>query len=250
MAGNSAESGRTTLSRAVALLSCFTVEARELRLAELSELSGLPRSTTHRIAEELVEVGAMIRCADGSYAVALHLWNIASSSPSHRQLRDEALPLLADLYEATRETAQLAVLDGLSARILDKVTGPASAHNVSITGGELPLHATGVGKVLLAYSSPDLLVRVVEAGLEPRTRYTIVQPGRLAAHVAKVRETSLGWAREEMTLGVCSVAAPIRTPEGVLHGAIGVVAKSSSVNLDRAASAVRMAGLSIGRRLG
>ena len=236
------------MSRAVALLRCFTTEDTELPLGELAERSELPRTTAYRIAEELVAVGAMTKAPTGRYAVSLLLWKIASSSPAHKQLREKALPFLSDLYEATHETTQLSVLDGMSARILDKVTGPAAARNVTVTGGELPLHATGVGKVLLAFSPPDVLAELLSLGLKRHTARTIIQPGTLTANIAKVRHTLVGWSFEEMTPGVSSVAAPIRSPAGTLFGAIGVVAKSSR-SLERSASAVRMAGLSIGRRL-
>ena len=59
---------------------------------------------------------------------------------------------MEDLYEATHENVQLAVLDGLDALFVEKISGRDSVPIVTRIGGRLPLHATGVGKVLLAHA--------------------------------------------------------------------------------------------------
>ncbi|WP_413099912.1 IclR family transcriptional regulator C-terminal domain-containing protein [Streptomyces sp. Inha503] len=64
---------------------------------------------------------------------------------------------------------------------------------------------------------------MLDAGLERHTAYTLVEPGRLTANIAQVRQTSLGWAIEELTLGACSVAAPLFDAQGALKGALGIV---------------------------
>lgn len=155
---------------------------------------------------------------------------------------------MADLYEATRENVQLAVLDGLVARVVDKVAGPTSVVNVTVPGGALPLHCTGVGKVILAFSDPQLLPRLVSQGLERHTRYTLVEPGRLASNIQQVRQTNLGWSTEERTLGACSIAAPLFGQASEFRGALAIVARST-VDLKRLASAVRLAALSASRLL-
>ncbi|TMU98288.1 MULTISPECIES: IclR family transcriptional regulator [unclassified Streptomyces] len=248
MAGNSRDSGRSTLDRTFTLLDAFTLAKPSLRLTDLAELSGLPRSTCHRIVSELVELGVLEHTDDGRYAVGLRLWSLASSSPRHQELRRVAAPFMADLYEATRENVQLAVPDGLVARVVEKVSGPGSVRNVTAPGGPLSLHCTGVGKVILAFSDPSLLAQVLDAGLERHTAYTLIEPGRLTANLTQVRHTSLGWSIEERTLGACSVAAPLFGARGELTGALGIVARSSS-NLERVSSAVRMAALSVSRLL-
>jgi DNA-binding IclR family transcriptional regulator len=248
MVGNTRDDGRSTLDRTFSLLDAFTLAEPSLRLVDLAELSGLPRSTCHRIASELVALGVLEHGDDGRYAIGLRLWSLASSSPGQQELRRVAAPLMADLYEATRENVQLAVPDGLVARVVEKVSGPASVRNVTTPGGSLPLHCTGVGKVILAFSDPSLLNQVLEAGLKRYTAHTLIEPGRLTANIAQTRETSLGWAIEERTLGACSVAAPIFDPRGALKGALAIVARSST-NLERVSSAVRVAALSVSRLL-
>ena len=77
---------------------------------------------------------------------------------------------------------------------------------------ELPLHATAVGKVLLAFSPPELTERVIAQGLTKHAPNTITDPERLRADLAEVRRTGLAYTVEEMSIGTCSVAAPVYGP--------------------------------------
>jgi DNA-binding IclR family transcriptional regulator len=86
--------------------------------------------------------------------------------------------------------------------------GHASVPVVSSIGSRLPLHATGVGKVLLAHAPQSVAARVL-AGLTPVTAYTVTQPGWLSRQLARVREHGYAVTREEMSLGACSLAVPI-----------------------------------------
>jgi DNA-binding IclR family transcriptional regulator len=76
----------------------------------------------------------------------LRLWEIGSLAPRTTSLRDITTPFMQDLYEATHENVQLAVLDGREALYLEKITGRRSVGAKTRRGGRLPLHATAVGK--------------------------------------------------------------------------------------------------------
>jgi hypothetical protein len=80
---------------------------------------------------------------------------------------------------------------------------------VSKIGSRLPMHATGVGKILLAYASDDVQ-RVVLSDLRRITPYTITQTGRLRHDLARARQQGFAQTSEEMSLGACSVAVPVR----------------------------------------
>jgi DNA-binding IclR family transcriptional regulator len=79
-----------------------------LTLSELVACTGLPKTTVHRMALELVALGALER-RNGGYALGPRLFELGQLVPRHRALRDVALPYMHDLYEVTRETVQLAV---------------------------------------------------------------------------------------------------------------------------------------------
>jgi DNA-binding IclR family transcriptional regulator len=246
VAGNIRTPGESVASRLLAVLGCFDVERPELSLTGIAELTGLPLSTARRLILELVDWGGLERLANGQYRVGIRLWQIGSTAPRQRDLREAALPYMHDLYEATQENVQLVVLDGTEALCLEKISGAASVDTLTEVGGRLPLHATSVGKVLLAYSPPALLRAVVAKGLARVTPRTIVAPGRLANGLAEIRRTGIAFAYEEMTVGVISVAAPISQAGDHPLAALGIVARADA-KLDRLAPALRTATLSLSR---
>ena len=82
----------------------------------------------------------------------MRLWEVGLRSPLATRMRELALPIMADLYESTRENIHLAVRDGADALYVEKLTGHRAVPVISRIGGRLPLHATGVGKALLAWA--------------------------------------------------------------------------------------------------
>ncbi|MFE7416755.1 IclR family transcriptional regulator [Rhodococcus sp. NPDC057529] len=151
-----------------------------------------------------------------------------------------------DLAEATHENVQLTVLDGLDVLCIEKISALTAVPNETEVGGRLPLHATAVGKCILANSPRELFVEIVDRGLTRQTKHTIIQPGRLGTELREIRRTGVAYSREEMTPGVISVASPIIAPGGILQGALGVVARWPG-KLEHLAPAVRTTALTISR---
>ncbi|MGW4826362.1 IclR family transcriptional regulator [Amycolatopsis japonica] len=248
MGGNTREAGRSTADRLLSLLGAFTSKRPLLTLSELAEASRLPIATAHRLARELTDWGALERHADGRFQIGLKLWYVGALAPGHRDLRSVAMPFMEDLYEATHENVQLAVRDGKLALYLDKISGNQSVATVTQVAGHLPLHATGVGKIILAFSGPELFAAVAADGLRRCTPHTITLPGVLADTLAQVRESRIAFSLEEMTVGASSVAAPIFGADGKLLASLALVVRSST-NVRALAAAVHTAALGISRQL-
>jgi DNA-binding IclR family transcriptional regulator len=208
-------------------LETFDAAHRKLTLSEIARRSGLPLSTTHRLVAELVAWRALDRDRDGGYRVGLRLWELGQLAPG--SLRDAARPWMQELFDTTRENVHLAVRAGTDVLYVDKIYGPSAVPTVSRVGGRLPMHPTGVGKVLLAYTPAWFARAYLERPLARPTRYTIAEPGRLWRELATVRER--GWATtcEEMRLGSCSIAAPVRDRDGRVTAAVGVVLSNRRV---------------------
>lgn len=247
MAGNSGTPGSSVTSRALALLAAFDDEHRRLGLTELAGRAGLPLPTAHRLVAELVAFGALSRTAAGDYVVGRRMWDIGLLAPVQTGLREAASPYLHDLFGATRATVHLAVRDGIEVLYVDRLRGSASVPVVSTVGSRLPLHTTGVGKVLLAYAPEEVRAEVLGA-LAAATPYSITQPGTLRRQLARVvRE---GWATtaEEMTLGACSVAVPVLQRDEVV-AALGLVVASLRTERPRLVAALQVAAQGVGRSL-
>ena len=249
MAGNGSGRGGTTVaSRVLGLLGAFDTDHRALSLSDLARRSALPLPTAHRLVGELVEWGALVRRPSGEYVVGRRVWDLGLLAPVQSGLRQVASPFLNDIYGATLATVHLAVRDGSQVLYLDRVSGSASVPVVSQIGSRLPLHATGVGKVLLAHA-PEAVQREVLASLVRITPYTITQPGRLRDDLRRVHREGYAVTSEEMSLGACSVAVPIVVGDGSVVAALGIVVPSLKRDRARLVAALQVAARGVGRSL-
>ena len=247
MAGNSSKPGATVVSRAMALITAFDVAHPRLNLTELARRAELPVSTAHRLVGELTRLGAMSRTPSGEYLIGRRLWDVGLLAPVQTDIREVASPYVQDLYAATLATVHLAVRDGQQVLYVDRLCGQRSVPVVSKVGSRLPLHATGVGKVLLAHADAHLQTEVLSS-LVAVTRYTITQPTRLRRQLDRILIDGYASTIEEMTLGACSVAVPISRRNNVV-AALGIVVPSLNRDKARLISALNVAAHGISRSL-
>jgi DNA-binding IclR family transcriptional regulator len=141
----------------------------------------------------------------------------------------------------------MAVREGTEVLYVDRLRGSTSVPIVSTVGTRLPMHATGVGKVLLAHAPADVQ-RDVLAHLPRVTAYTITQPGILRRQLAEALRDDYATTVEEMSLGACSVAVPVRQKDEVV-AALGIVVPSLKRERQRLVSALQVAARGIGREI-
>lgn len=247
MAGNSRQTGTSVTSRALAILSAFDEQHRTLSLSDIATRADLPLATTHRLLGELYRWGALERLPSGDYVIGRRIWDIGHLAPTETGLRQVAEPFLHDLYGATLATVHLAVREGTEVVYFDRLRGNQSVPVVSKVGGRLPLHTTGVGKVLLAHA-PVQVQDAVLGALTRITPYTITQPGVLRRQLRQVLDKGYATTHEEMSLGACSIAVPVRRHDEVV-ASLGLVVPTLKGSEQRLYGALRVAAQSIGRRL-
>lgn len=243
------EPGPTVTSRVVDVLEAFTAGRRSMTLSELSRHSGLPLTTTHRLATELVQRGMLGRDAQGRLHIGLRLWEIGALSPSSVGLRESALPYLQDLYEITHENVQLAVLDGIEALYVERIAGRRSVHALTRVGGRLPVHATGVGLVLLAHADREVQQRVLAGPLVSYTSHTVTDAKQLRAILADVRRLGFVVSDRQIEGISLSVAAPVYGVDRRVCAAVSVVGSARRTDPHRLAPAVMATARAITRRL-
>jgi DNA-binding IclR family transcriptional regulator len=236
------------LERAMEILSCFDPKHSALTLTEISELTKLPMSTCHRIIGTLEEGGFLSKGSDRKYRVGTKLWTIAQHAPLSERLRESALPTLARLYEETGENVTLAVLDRGQALYVDRLVGARSVPTISRAGGHLPLHTTGVGKVLLAYQPQKAIEQYISRPLPKPTPQSITHPEALLADLAEVRARGYSITREEMTKGSGSIAVPIMR-KGKCIAAVGVIVHLARLDINRLVATLNDAAASIAAEL-
>lgn len=225
MAGGSRQPGRTVTSKVLAILSTFEHSRGSLSLTQIAQEAELPLSTAHRFVNELVEAGMLSRGPHGKLQLGLKLWSIAQNTG--RQLRDTARPFIQDLFSLTGHTSQLAIRDGMSSLYIDRVYGSQRVPRASRVGGRLPLHATAVGKVLLAFSEPWVAETYLTRQLKPMTPRTKTNPRVLQEELDSIREQGFATTLDEVRTGASSIAVPVYHT-GKLGCSIGLVLPSSN----------------------
>jgi DNA-binding IclR family transcriptional regulator len=251
MAGRSSAPGRSVTSRALAILDAFDSTSPRLTLSEVAARSGTPLTTTHRLLAELTDWGALNRRSDGRYEIGRKLWDLGLLAPVQMELRQVAAPFLQDVHTAIRDTVHLAVREGTSALYVERISGRESVPVVSQVGSRLPLHATGVGKVLLAAAPQDVVEQTLRS-LTRVTRSTVVDPGRLRRELAEVRRRRYARTSEEMSAGAASLAVPVqveRRSGPVVVAALGIVVPPHRRDLPRLVPVLEVAARGIGREL-
>jgi DNA-binding IclR family transcriptional regulator len=240
---------RSVTARAFGVLEAFTPAAPTLTLSEIARRAGLPLTTAHRLVAELRRAGALERDADGSYRIGLRLWEIASLAPRGVPLREAALPFLEDLYEVTHENAQLGVREGHDVVYIERIAGRRAVGVLTRVGGRFPLHASGIGLVLLAHAPEALQQEVLGRPLQRFTDYTVTDPDRLERILVQIRRDGVAISDRQVTDDAMSVAAPITDATGEVIAAVSVVAKAGNAVAARLAPVVRAAALGTSRTL-
>ena len=226
-----------TLARGLDILELFAGDSPELTQTEISERLGLPVPTVHRLVKLLMERGWLVR--DGaSRRLRLGL-GAARLLPAVR-LPDIARDPLRMMAERSGETVNLATLDGSEVLYLVSETGSNLLTLRSHVGLRLPVHATALGKCLLAQLDDQDARRV--AGSEPypaRTARTITTWDKLRAQLERVRRDGVAHSRGEYELGLHSIAVPLAWVDGDGPVAVNVSLPSSRAGRDATAELTR-----------
>jgi IclR family acetate operon transcriptional repressor len=211
--------GVQSLERAFDLLERMADQGGEVGLSELAAGSGLPLPTIHRLMRTLVACGYVRQQANRRYALGPRLIRLGESAS--RLLGAWARPYLAELVEATGETANMALLDGDEAVYVAQVPSRHSMRMFTEVGRRVLPHSTGVGKALLAALPPgEVRALLARTGMPAATDRTITEPDVLLAELARVRERGYAVDDSEQEIGVRCLAVPV--PDAPTAAAISI----------------------------
>ena len=211
-----------SIERAAAMLRLLGGAGRPLALAEIAAPLDLPRPTVHGILRTLRDVGFVDQDRDtGRYSLGVGLRRLDGGGWDRHELRSCAMNWADSLAGSAGQEVLLGMPAGAAVELVHHVFRPDGSAQRLRTGEVLPLHATAVGKCLLAFA-PVAVPPVHELDLQRYTGRSVVTVGRLADDLALARRR--GWAGEagEHRSGVGGVAAPLRTGGGLVVGALAV----------------------------
>lgn len=240
----------TAAQRILAILDVFDMAHTTMTLSEISRRSGLTLTTTHRLVGELTAWGALSRDSSGRYSVGIRVLELGALAPRGLQLREVALPYLDDLHQVTRANVHLAVREGRDVVYVESLRARDGVPVLSRLGGRWPLHATGTGQVLLAYSRPEFREEVLASPLKRFSRRTIVDPAQLRATLSEVRQLGYASADSQLTENAVAIAVPVRGPKDEVVASVGVTVWRGTVAAQTLAPALMAASRGIARALG
>lgn len=218
-----------SVERAAAILQVLAVENAPTSLSQVAASVGLAKATTHGLVQTLCDVGFVEQDPEtGGYLVSDSLLELGSRSVDIHEVRSRALNWTDALAARSGESAQVGIFDHGEVRIAHDVFRPDSSVQQLKTGSRRPLHATALGKVLLAHD-PRAVRALGQGNLEGFTYRTETDRSRLLRDLADVRD--LGWAAsvEEETPGQAGIAAPIRDRGGHVIAAVGIQGSVATV---------------------
>ncbi len=211
-----------SLSKIARILECFSTADRAMSLADLCERTGLPRSTTHRLLASMKEVGFLDqdRMRD-RYRLGLKLFEFGNIVLSNMELHREARPYVEQLGRISGQLVHLAVFDGRQAVVIHR-SDPSDSATPLTHIENAPVHCTSVGKAILAWQSPDVVERLIRAGLRRYTEATVIDGEALQAELRKIRDRGYSVDEGEHQPGLRCIGAPIRDQSGRVFAAVSV----------------------------
>ena len=203
-----------------------------LSFSEIVKTNNLPKSSVHRILNLLVDMGYLVFDQNTKkYRGSLKIAKLGASVIENVDLRAVARPYLQRLHEMTGHTCHLGIINGTRGVYLDKIEPRTYGIRLfSAIGKDFPLHCTAMGKTLLAFSETALKSQILTGKLDSFTEYTITDPTILADELEKIRKDGYAIDREEITIGIVCVAAPIINRKAEVVASVSVTFLSYLAN--------------------
>jgi IclR family transcriptional regulator, acetate operon repressor len=216
-------SGAQTVERAVDILNLFRDEHASLTITSIARQTGLNLSTAHRLVRTLVQKHFM----EQDQMTEQYRLGPALAVLGRRALQtsglDRARPVLERLADETGESVSLAVRRDHDVVVLLQSSSRQALRFEHPAGGAINLHASAMGKVMLAFATTSPKHGVAELGRLPRfTDTTITSHAALIADLERAADVGYAINRQERYDGVCGVAAPVVDGRGHARYAIGI----------------------------
>lgn len=238
----------TVLGKTMQVLLAFTVEESYLSFTDLRTRTGLSKATLHRLLGDLVAARLLEKTSDG-YRLSRLVFELGMRASVERSLLEVATPFLEDLYERTHETVHLGVREGHEVVYVAKVGGHRQADAPSRVGGRMPMHATAIGKALLAWSPASVQEEVLAVRLQRRSPRTVVNRAVMRRQLDDVVERGYAFEYEESAVGITCVAAPVLGTDDLAVAGISVTGPVGRFQPARHATAVHAAAAGVAATL-
>jgi len=201
------------VERMTLIMDAFAGPHTRLTLEDITRKTNLPRSTAHRILDQLVRLEWLDRTPIG-YGLGKRALGLGGKGGSNSEIRKAAAPVLQNLFVRTGMVVHLAVLDKSDVFYLDKIGGRFALAVPSRVAGRAPAHCTALGKAILAWLQPEQVEMLLGTKISRLTNRTIGDIDTLHQELHRIRQRQgLAFERGECFPHIACVAAAIRGPE-------------------------------------
>lgn len=222
-----------SLDRSLHILKVLA-EGEGLSLTELAEAADQSPATVYRVLSTF-QLHGFVELDEPRqlWFVGAEAFRIGSAFLGRTSLVERGRPVLRELMVATGETANLAIADGGQVVFVSQVETPLPIRAFFRPGTRSAIHASGIGKALMAHFPPERVAAILAAGLPALSPRTITDPGALRAALAAIR--ARGWAAddEEHTEGMRCIAAAIFNEHGEPVAGLSISGPAARVTADR-----------------
>jgi DNA-binding IclR family transcriptional regulator len=243
-----------SLGKMLSVLDCFSRDDRALSVLTISERTGLPRTTVHRIVASLKALGMIDQDRDREkYRLGLKLFELGNTVLANMDVQREADDCVITLVNKTRQSVHLGVFDGFEIVMVSRANPQAGQPNRVVTLESAAAHCSGTGKAALAFQPEEVIRRIVQHGLRAFTVNTITSEKALRADLQMIRKHGYSFDDCEYEEWRRCIAAPIRNAGGRVFAAISVTGRKEDFTeqtIPGFADLVKAQAEIISRRLG
>ncbi|MGW5381224.1 IclR family transcriptional regulator [Nocardia sp. NPDC003963] len=213
--------------------------AGPLTLAQVTSRTGLPRSSAHRLLEQLTSAGWLARSPEQTYELGVKAYEMGQAALNQNRLLHGARPVMQAFAHRTGLTIQLAILNRGDTVYLAKVNGRASGPTPTAVGQRVPGHLTAVGKAQMALADVsgrprpvDERQRTGDGLLVRRTPQSVTTDAQLEEDLAAVRDRGAAFDRGEAFTGLGCVGVSIGPPDHIYGNLAGISICAPVTSLD------------------
>lgn len=203
-----------------------------MKLVEISECTGDDPSRTHRLLATLQRAGYVERTPEKAYYLTTAAITIGFSAQGHHPLVTHSRDVLEWLVTETGHSSYLIVRRRRSRVVLDLRDSPQRLKCFGSIGEEHPIHVSGAGLTILAFSPPNVVAEILAEPLEPVTSRTETDPKSVQKLLETIRRRGYHVAIEDFMVGRFSIGAPIQDRAGRCVGSLAVAGPLGDFNED------------------
>ncbi|SFO93301.1 IclR family transcriptional regulator [Salibacterium halotolerans] len=244
-----------SVDRALQILDLFDDNETELKITDISERLHLHKSTVHSLLKTLEKHQYIEQTGEsGKYSLGMKLFERGNYVIRSRDIRATARDYLYELSQKTNQTVHLVIQDGREGVYIDKVESTSATILYSRIGRRIPLHCSGVGKVLVAFQPDEEITAFLkDYHFVRQTEHTITDAASFWAEIRKVREQGYAEDREENEPGVRCAAVPIYDHNGRVAAALSIstlIVRTSEEEMSHYIEQLKETAAALSKKLG